>query len=149
MTRRWLVISFLLIFSSIHAQKGMPFLYSSRVESDSATLVRDSSTKIIFVRPYHFVNGALNCPVYVDGHLVAVLKNNSYHSHFVTPGRHEVTYKNKARSTLELNVRSDETTYVTFEMTERFSPVNHPMPSLKFTPVDSGPVNLQGKKKIE
>jgi hypothetical protein len=113
----------------------------------------DTTTKIVFIRPYHFVNSVFNCGVHVNEEKVVVLKNKSYHVFPIAPGYYEITFNGKKRSSLPLDIRSGETIYVTFKMTEMASSTMYPTSSLKFTPFiteeKESLKEMEGLKKID
>jgi hypothetical protein len=68
--------------------------------------------QVVFFRPGKFVGSAIRCTVREDGKMLGRTGNGHYFVVPATPGAHRFTTKTEATDTLNVEVESDETTYV-------------------------------------
>lgn len=72
----------------------------------------DSQSTLIIFRESHFAGSALKPSIYVDGQEAVRLKNGTYFTMPIKPGKHELASSAKHEAGLELDVKPGDTNYV-------------------------------------
>src|SRR5258708_1035741 len=70
------------------------------------------AASLVIFREGHFTGSALKPSIYVDGKEVARIKNGSYFSMQIGPGKHDLSSSAKHESPLLLEIKPGETSYV-------------------------------------
>jgi Protein of unknown function (DUF2846) len=87
---------------------GQPASFAQQQPSQSATL--------IFYREGHYGGSARKPSVYIDGIEAGRMKNGSFFSVRIEPGKHNLTSITKREASLVLDVKSGQTSYVQMVM---------------------------------
>jgi len=80
--------------------------------SSIQTTAAPTAGTVIFYREGHFTGSALKPSIYLDGKELARLKNGTYFTVQVEPGKHEVGSSAKHEPDLAIDVKPGETSYV-------------------------------------
>lgn len=88
--------------------------YSQQATQTAATqtTAAPAAGTVIVYREGHFTGSALKPSVFLDGKEVARLKNGTYFTLQVDPGKHEVGSSAKHEPALAIDVKPGETSYV-------------------------------------
>lgn len=78
----------------------------------SAVPMPTQSASLVIFREGHFTGSALKPSIYVDGKEVARIKNGTYFSTQIEPGKHNLTSSAKHESPLLIEVKPGETSYI-------------------------------------
>ncbi len=70
------------------------------------------TTSLVIFREGHFTGSALKPSIYIDGREVTRIKNGSYFSMQIEPGKHNLSSSAKHESPLLLEIKPGETNYV-------------------------------------
>src|SRR5882724_11563633 len=70
------------------------------------------AASLVIFREGHFTGSGLKPSIYVDGKEVARIKNGSYFTMQIEPGKHDLSSSAKHESPLPLEIKPGETSYV-------------------------------------
>jgi hypothetical protein len=89
-----------------------PDAQSPSVPAQPTTAQPSQVTSLVIFREGHFAGSGLKPSIYVDGKEVARLKNGSYFSMQIEPGKHDLSSSAKHESPLLVEIKPGETSYV-------------------------------------